>query len=487
MNKGYQYLILCVCMLPAMWGNRLQAQAQRLSLEDVIRLAREQSPQYRLAATQKEISYYQYLTYRSDFNPQVSFNGNAPVYNKEYFGVRQPDGTIKFQAISQNYANLGFSLSQQIPLTGGELSLNTDITRFDDFKLKTKQYNGTPVYLRLAQPLFAFNAMSWRKKIEPLKYEESKREFVQQMENIAQQATALYFDVLDAQSDISIAISNLKNTEQNYEIEQKRVNLGTTTEDKLLQLELQVLNSRQHLEKANYAYQVAQLQLKSFIGSKDRTQVEAVVPDLVTPFIIDSAKAIEYARLYRPEFIAFERKKKEAQRDLSQARGDMQQVNLAASFGLNNVGNELSAIYAQPNDQQRFSIGFNIPILDWGRRKARYNTARALEKLTDFNNELNEVTIVQEITTLMKNFELLKRSITLSKKTDTVAQRRYVIAYNLYQVGKLTITDLNLAQAEKDNARRNYVAALRAYWNAYYLLRRLTMYDFENDKRLFRE
>lgn len=463
------------------------AQKKQMTLLEIIEMARSQSPRYKLAQTQKEISYYQYLTSKSDFRPQISFYGNAPVYQKAYFSVRQPDGTIKFQSISQNNANIGFSLSQQIPLTGGEISLNTDLTRFDDFKANTMQYSGTPVYLRLSQPLFAFNALRWQKKIEPLKYEESKRNYVQEMENIAQQAARLYFDLLDAQSNINIAGTNLKNAEVNYEIEKKRVALGTTTEDKLLQLELQMLNSRQSLEKANYDLQVATLNLNTFAGSRQSIEIEPVVPQNIYHFNIDVSKAIEYARQFRPEFIAFERKKQEAQRDVTQAKAGKQQVNLVASFGLNNIGDNIGGIYQHPNDQQVFSLGFNIPIVDWGRRKARYNAAKAIEKLTSFNNELDEATLVQEITTLVKNIDLLQSNIQLSQKTDSVAARRYIITNNLYQLGKLTATDLNLAQSEKDNARRNFITALRQFWDSYYLLRRLTLYDFEKNASLFKK
>lgn len=456
-------------------------QIQSWLLSDIIVQAQSKSPRFKLAATKKEISYYQFLTYKSDFKPQVSFYGNAPVYSKEFFGVRQPDGTINYQSINQNNANIGFALSQQLPFSGGEVSLNTDLTRFDDFKFKTKQYNGTPVYLRLSQPLFAINELRWRKKIEPLRYEESKRAYVEEMENIAQQSVKFYFDLLDAQSNISIASINLHNAEINYAIEKKRINLGTTTEDKLLQLELQNLNSQQNLERSKYDYQIAQLNLKTFIGSKDSIEYQSEVPQNMAGFSIDINKAIQYASIYRSDFIAFERKKQEAKKEVAQAKAAKQQINLVASFGLNNVGNNINQVYQNPNNQQQLSVGFNIPVVDWGRRKARYNTAKALEKLTDFSNDLDEATLKQEIITLVKNFELLKQNITLAQKTDSVAQRRYVLANNLYQLGKLSVTDLNLAQGEKDNARRNNVSALRQFWDGYYLLRRLTLYDFEKD------
>jgi outer membrane protein len=41
-----------------------------------------------------------------------------------------------------------------------------------------------------------------------------------------------------------------------------------------------------------------------------------------------------------------------------------------------------------------------------------------------------------------------------------------------------------LAQQEKDEARGRFVLALRGYWQAYYRLRRVTLYDFERGERI---
>ncbi|KQB99416.1 TolC family protein [Pedobacter sp. Hv1] len=454
------------------------------TLQHVIEQAQDKSLKAKLAQTQKELSYYQFVTYKSDLNPQISLYGNLPVYNKEYFSVRQPDGSIKFQSISQSNSNLGFSLSQQLPFSGGELSLNTDLTRFDDFKGRIKQYSSTPIFLKLTQPLFGTNELKWKKKIEPLKLEESKKQYIQDIENIAQQAIGFYFDVIDAQNNMQIAQSGLLVSQTNYNIETKRINLGTTTEDKLLQLELQTLRSKQDLEKARYNYRKAQLNLKTFIGIKNNEELDLLVPQIIPIFTIDMEEALKYAKENRPEFIAFERKKQEAFRDVAIAKSAKQQANLTASYGLNNSGNNLSTAYKNPNDQQRFSFGFNIPFLDWGRRKARYNTAKSLEKLILTTNEFDEITIFQEITALITDMKLLSSNILLAQKTDSVAHRRFNIANNLYQSGKLSITDISLAQGEKDNARREYIGALRAYWDGYYLLRRVTLYDFEKKKSL---
>jgi len=465
----------------------LFAQEERnYSLSDIITKAQLQSYSSKLAATQKEISYYQFQAYRSDYKPQISFYGNAPVYNKEYYAVRQPDGSISYQLINQSNNNIGLGISQRLPFSGGTISLNTDLSRFDNFEGKTKQYSGTPIYLQLNQPLFSVNDLKWNKQIEPLKFEESKKQFAFEIENIAQTAVALYFNILDAQNNIDIAKSNLTITQVNYEIEKKRINLGTTSEDRLLQLELQTLKSKQDLERAKYEYTIAQLNLKLLLGIKEEAAIVLVEPT-VNPFLsINLSEAFNYAKKNRPEFIAFQRKIKEAQRDVAVAKAAKQEINLSASYGLNHIGPQFGDIYQNPNDQQRFSIGFNIPIVDWGRRNARYNTAKALEKLTETTNEFDETNIYQGITILVKNIELLGSNIQLAQKTDSVAQRRYSIANELYHLGKLSITDLSYAQSEKDNSRRNYINALRAFWDSYYMLRKQTLYDFDKHESLLK-
>ncbi|MEB3323538.1 MAG: TolC family protein, partial [Synechococcaceae cyanobacterium] len=55
------------------------------------------------------------------------------------------------------------------------------------------------------------------------------------------------------------------------------------------------------------------------------------------------------------------------------------------------------------------------------------------------------------------------------------------VAYNRYVIGRISIDNLYIAQREKDQAKAQYVQALYGYWRAYYDLRRVTLYDFEQD------
>jgi outer membrane protein TolC len=76
------------------------------------------------------------------------------------------------------------------------------------------------------------------------------------------------------------------------------------------------------------------------------------------------------------------------------------------------------------------------------------------------------------------------RGLALSAKADTVADKRFEVAYNRYGIGRISIDNLFIAQREKDQARQQYVRALRGYWEAYYQLRQVTLYDFEEGMRI---
>ncbi len=80
---------------------------------------------------------------------------------------------------------------------------------------------------------------------------------------------------------------------------------------------------------------------------------------------------------------------------------------------------------------------------------------------------------------------MLREQLALVREADQIAQERYQIAKDRFVLGDLSITDLNLAIQEKDRAKRDYVTALRLFWDAHYTLRTLTLYDFEKHQKIF--
>ncbi len=481
MNKFFTVFLLLFCT--AMTKAQVN---DRYNLSDVILLARGQSPSSKQAETRLENRYWQYRLYKSNYNPQLALRGNIPGYNRDFLSNRLDDGTIVFQDREQLNSSLNLGLNQPIALTGGNVSVNSSMNYFNDLNQDLTRFNTTMVNIQLDQPIFGFNDLKWDKRTEPLRYEESQRSYVEEMEFISREASGRFFDYLTAQINFEIAQFNLLNNDTIYKIEQGRYNIGTTSKDKLLQVELQLLRSQQDVSQALLDLETSSLQLRSYLGLNNADTIFLNIPDGIPEFEISLQDALVYAKMNRSDYIAFERQRIEASREVAQARSQRFQVNLSASYGLNSASSMLDEAYQDPNDQQRLDVGLAIPILDWGRNKARMQTALANRDLTNFVIDQDIQNFEQEIITLVRRFGVLRQQLVISKKSDEVAAERYNVAQNRYLTGKVDITNLNIALSEKDAAKRSYVTALRDFWIAYFDLRRLTLYDFSAKELLYK-
>ncbi|GAA4414873.1 TolC family protein [Nibrella viscosa] len=461
------------------------AQTEPVTLQEVVTIARQQSIAAKQATTQQRTNYWKYRTFLADFRPQLGVNGTLPGFTRSFIEVIQPDGTIAFQPISNNNSVVALLLSQNIPQTGGSIFVQKQIQRFDNFRDNNTLYNGIPFGIGLSQPLFRFNQMKWDRKIEPLKYAEGNQQFVESMEEVALNATGFYFDLLVAQVNLQIAEKNLMNNDTLYKIALKKLELGRISQNDLLQLELSVLTARKDLASAQQTAEVASLKLRTYMGYRDERRLDLALPTQIVPFQIDIQKALNEAFANRSASIAFRRRLLEAEREVDKAKKENGlNASLNAAFGLSNRGARFSDVYVRPQDREFVEVQFSVPIMTWGRAQARTETARANQELARQSVEQDKLTFEQQIYTQVTLLQMLQKQVKLTSEADQIAQNRYQIAQNRFLLGDLSVTDLGIAMQEKDRAKRDAVLALRDYWQTYYTLRLLTLYDFEHDQKI---
>lgn len=481
MNKVY------LIILPLLISYLAGAQ-QVFTIKDVIDRSQSQSVYSKYVETNREVSYWDYRSYKSNYNPQIKLSSSSnsfALYNNSYSRILQPDGSVRYLQVNQFNPGVNIGLEQPLLWTGGTISMNSTYNYFKDYEESLQQWNGQVFSVRLRQPLLSFNPLKWDKLIEPIKYEESKRAYAEQMQDVAGQAVNQFFDVLTAQVNLQIAQYNLANNDTIYKIEQGRYNIGTTSLDKLLQVELQLLRSRQDVAKARLDLQKSSLGLRTYLGLTSNETFQVVMPQDIPNVIVGEEQALQHARETRSEYIGFERRKNEANRNVAQARGSRYAVELEGGFGLNSVAPQFNDLYNDQARQQYVNLNFSIPLVDWGRRKSTMQTAEARKKLNDFAVARDEITFEQTVLNQVRQFEMLKLQIEITKKADEVAFERYNVAQNRYLIGKIDITNLNIALNEKDDAKRSYIDALKSFWIEYFNLRRLTLYDYVEQKYLY--
>jgi len=125
-----------------------------------------------------------------------------------------------------------------------------------------------------------------------------------------------------------------------------------------------------------------------------------------------------------------------------------------------------------------------MPILDWGLGRGRYKMAQSNLELAQVTSDQALVDFEQNLILDAEQFNLQKAQVAVAAKSDTVAMRMYEVTKQRFLIGKIAILELNNADTKKDQNRRNYIQALQNYWNYFYNIRNLALFDFVNRKPL---
>jgi len=456
------------------------------TMENILQEVLNKSFATKTAGTQKAIVSSRFDFYKSQLRPNVGLNANLPNYSKTSSPVLQPDGTISFRSIRQANSSVSLSATQVLTSTGGTVFANSDLQRFDDFSLKSNTYNGIPLRIGIVQPIFGYNRWKYDKEIQPLLIEESEKNYNIQIEQALGDATNLYFNILIAKQNLDIAETNQAVNEKLLLITEERLELGKVSRDEKLQLEIELNTAKLSVSQANSQLQVAISFLDTFLGNKDANKDRTyAIPEATTVEQIDMDGLLSAYLQNRPEIIAYQRAILESAQDLAKAKNDFGwQAEIQASIGLARGSQELSEIYTNPFDEQQFNISVQIPLLDWGRKKVAMEQVN-LQQL-DIENAYQQSMLELEnnIRQQALLFLRLQQELNLLLEIMNKAEERFTISNNRYTLGNIDITNLTLAHREKDQAKRNYINALKSYWTIYYNLRALSGYDILQNKNI---
>ncbi|MEO6131904.1 MAG: TolC family protein [Saprospiraceae bacterium] len=464
--------------------------AYRLTLEEVVALAQSDAPDALLASTRWKHSYWTYQSYLADFKPQIVLQASTlPLFNRSIEPIIQPDGSLIYLRRSFMENQLDLSLQQDFASTGGTLFFGSGLRRLDLFANSLSQastsYLSNPVSLEFQQPLFQYNAMKWRKKIEPILYRESEKQYSEQMEAVANKAASFFFDLLISQLDANAAVQDKSNADTLLTLSNGRYEVGKIAETDLLQVQLNAMEAETRLAESQLNMQTNTEQLRDFLDLQGDVQFDLIPPYEIPTIAVDEKLALEYALQNRSTVVDFERRLEEAKREVARSQGETGvSASVGGQFGLTQTGSQLPDVYRNLLDQEVFTIGLRVPIADWGKSKARKAVAQSNLELEQKQVEQEKENFRHVVTLRAQQFELIRRNAEVAQRYFEAARKRYDITYQRYLIGKIGITDLNLALADQESARIGYLQSIRNFWMALYDIRGLTLYDFVNDKSL---
>lgn len=460
-----------------------------ISLTDAINRSVSNSVDAVVARNQYKSSYWGYRTYKAELLPEVTLNSTLPYYSKSYNQFQNTDGTYTY--VSNDYSRIdgGLSISQNIPLTGGILSVESSFERLQQYgEGGSTRYMGIPASITLEQPIFGFNRVKWLQRIEPVKYKEAQQKLIGDMEEVSNTAIQYYFNLLLGQINMEIAQQNLKNSEKLYTIAEAKRKIGQISENDLLQLKVSLLKAESYLTDAQASLNARMFQLRSFLNYGEDIILKPIIPQSLADKlpVLSYAQVIALARENNSFTRNVQKRMLEANRDVSQAKADRWNAKLFVSFGMSGQEDTFSRAFNSNNwrNNQIVNVGIKIPILDWGKGKGKVKIAEAERDVENSRIEKEQMDFNQNVFLRVQNFNSQSKQLELAKETDKIAQQRYNTSIEAFVLGKIDVLNLNDSQSSKDEARRNYIEQMYQLWSYYYQIRSLTLYDFISDREI---
>ena len=134
-----------------------------------------------------------------------------------------------------------------------------------------------------------------------------------------------------------------------------------------------------------------------------------------------------------------------------------------------------------------YRISFNIPIFDWGQRKAKIRAQEAVIKTQELSLSNIQTQIKMDIRQAIRSLGNLRNQIELALQNQKNSQLTYDINLERYKNGDLTSMDLNLFQQQLSQKKMAYAQSLINYKIALLNLKVVSLYDFSTNQPVIPE
>jgi outer membrane protein TolC len=477
--RHFLLAVLRCSLLLALCIGELRAGERILTLEEAFTLAENHSLDASIARNLFLNAVWQYRSYKAELLPNVVLEGNLPSLNRSLSAYQKEDGSYGFVKNGMLTEDLSLSIQQNIPFTGGALTIQSQLQRIDQLDSHTTGYLSVPVSVILQQPLFHAKTLKWAMRIEPEKYKEAMKQYQVDRETIYLNVISYYFDLLLAMVNLNIAEVNLSNAVKLFDIAKGKRSVGMIAQNEMYQLELGKINAEADAISVRQAYDDKMLTLRNYLRIGGSDTLIPVAPQRFRYPDITLEQVMELAYKNNPIIHSANRRIMEAQQRIDQAKADRGfRADLFASLG--NTGSDPSfpSSYQNLQNREMLSLGVRIPILDWGKGRGGVKLAESEKEVVVQQTEQTRLSFDRNITLSVSQLRSQAQLVSLAQYADSIAQLRYETAFQTFVMGSINVLDINSAQIERDNARRKYINELYLSWLCYYNLRQITLFDF---------
>ena len=384
-----------------------------------------------------------------------------------------------------------FSIQQPIKWTDGTLTLINEfgwLDSYSEYQDTKSKYFSNDLYLRFTQPIFTYNRTKLEFRELELDLENSALNFAIQKLLLEYQVTQNFFNVYQQKASLEISKDEYQNREQSYSIIKNKVEAGLDPKEELYQAELDLTQSKSKVQNAQVTLENYLDTFKRLIGLSLYDHITVTADISHQPVEIDLQKALDNGLKDRMEIRQRQIDVENAKYNLVKAaatnefRGD-----IAISYGVTGTDEQFNEMFDSPTKNQAISLEFNIPLIDWGRKKSTVKAYKAMIESSELSLEEEKKDITIEIRRAYRNLKNLVNQIEIAEQNVRNAQLTYDINLERYKNGDLTSMDLNLIQNQLSQAKLDKISALINYKTELLNMKVLSLWDFQKNQRVVPE
>lgn len=478
MRKSVVLLLLGLSMYSAKVTS--QNNSIKLELSQVIEMATDSSLTAFKYKSQFLSGYWSYRTYKAERLPSLRLSLTPASYSRYLTQRYDSEQDIDVFREQRSYMASGsLSLTQNFDPIGGTFYIESNVDYLRNFGAVTyNQFTAVPIRIGYQHSMFGYNQFKWDKKIEPMRYETAKLQYLYNAEQIAMTSVSYFFNLALAQAKLNLAREQAESCDTLLRIGERRFKIGSISKSDLLSLNLDAVNARSAIAQAEVELRRTRLSLATFIGLEANVDISVSLPGVPMKVTVDPEIALQMMHKNSYMISLQMQNVLSHEQNLDKVKKQTRfSASLSASVGFNQENEEFKNVYKDPMRQELVSVSVSVPLIDWGVGRGRRNVARGELSIAQIEAQQKIAELEQDVILTISELDIRRDLLNNSEEAYKLAHEAYKETQQRFRTGSGDVASLTLAQQRLLSAQNGYIESMHNYWMCYYELRQLTLYD----------
>lgn len=456
-----------------------QASARVLTLEEALEKAVLTTIPVKRGRLEYENRLLECENYRKQYLPSLSLNISPFSFNHS-MRILQDANTGAYSNVD-NYsgdAGGGLSIRQKIGVTGGTLSMSSRLSYIRDFSRSTNSFSTSPFHVSYSQTLLGgYRRYRYEKEKNELERQLAIRTYCSVISTERQKILSLYLDAYADQLEKDLYIRNIAIADSVMLHAGIRKVSGKITDYEYKQLELDLLNNRVMLQKAQMNYEQDMRKLSEETGIDS---FRLSMPDCGRlPARLEFADVHSLTMKNNPKLVSNRISRLDAENDLTETLLNTGfNAEISMSYGLNQYADSFAPAYQRPSAQQTVGVTLSIPVFQWGMGRNKRRIARNRREQTMLSLRQSEKDLVDEIRDCVTTYNHNMGLLAIAREKYALTQELYASAARKFCTGKLSAIDLSNTGRECLESKNEMISTMQEALTGYHRLCDYALYDF---------